>query len=166
MRASENEETLTGRDPARHAAPLGGAEDPMPAGSRQPTLHPVVYGISVVGLAWIVLVSALTYAQGGTMGLNMVVVVGLLVLFVGLPLAAAGLIKARNTLDPNRPGPDEGHTRPSFAAWRKAEMPVWGGGLRGSAAAFQVALLPVLLAIGFTVMAVIAAWARSGVMGG
>lgn len=159
------EEARASADPALYHDPVR-AQDAGAAGhQRHPTLHPVIYGISVAGLAWIVLVAALAYGQGGVMGLVMVVVAGTLGAFVALPAAASGLIRVRNSLDPNRPGPDEGAVRPNLRAWLRREMPVWGGGLKGGAAAWQVALLPILLALGFTVMALIAVWARSGLPG-
>jgi hypothetical protein len=120
---------------------------PLPATS----VHPVGVAIPVAAFAWFVLAAWIAFA-GGEMSLVLAAVTFVSVMFFGLLVGGGAL--ARNVT------PEQAHQR-SFREFLDGDVDIATGRITGRVALWQIAMMPIALAVGGTIMIGCAVWARS-----
>ena len=120
---------------------------PLPATS----VHPVAVAIPVAAFAWFVLAAWIAFA-GGEMSLVLAAVTFVSVMFFGL-LAGGGAL-ARNVTQ------ERAHRR-SFREFLDGDVHIATGRITGRVALWQIAMAPIALAVGGTIMIGCAVWVRS-----
>jgi hypothetical protein len=120
---------------------------PLPATS----VHPVAVAIPVAAFAWFVLAAWIAFA-GGEMSLVLAAVTFVSVMFFGL-LAGGGAL-ARNVTQ------ERAHQR-SFREFLDGDVDIATGRITGRVALWQIAMAPIALAVGGTIMIGCAVWVRS-----
>jgi hypothetical protein len=123
------------------------AAAPLPATS----VHHVAVAIPVAAFAWFVLAAWIAFA-GGEMSLVLAAVTFVSVMFFGL-LVGGGAV-ARNVT------PERAHQR-SFREFLDGDVDIATGRITGRVALWQIAMMPIALAVGGTIMIGCAVWARS-----
>lgn len=126
--------------PARETAPLPAAN-----------VHPVAVAIPVAAFAWFVLAAWICFA-GGEMSLVLAVVTFLSGMFFGLLVGGGALARSMT--------PEGGRQR-SFREFLDGDVDIATGRITGRVALFQMAVLPVVLAVGGTIVIGCDVWVRS-----
>jgi hypothetical protein len=106
-------------------------------------VHPAVFKISLVAVLWFVAVSWLYFAWGAHVDLDLAVATGFFIMFFTLLLmAAAGIMKDRRWFQ----------KRVNFRTFLRSDVPTYTGKIRGRDALIEIALIPVALAFGATII--------------
>jgi hypothetical protein len=126
--------------PASEAAPLPAT-----------CVHPVAIAIPVAAFAWFVLAAWIAFA-GGEMSLVLAAVTFVSVMFFVLLVGGGAL--ARNMT------PERAHQR-SFREFLDGDVDIATGRITGRVVLWQIAMAPIALAVGGTIMIGCAVWARS-----
>jgi hypothetical protein len=114
-------------------------------------VHPVAIAIPVAAFAWFVLVAWIAFA-GGEMSLVLAAVTFVSVMFFGLLVGGGAL--ARNVT------PERAHQR-SFREFLDGDVDIATGPITGRVVLWQIAMAPIALAVGGTIMIGCAVWVRS-----
>lgn len=120
-----------------------------PAVQADTSVHPIAVAIPVATAAWFVVVAWAAFG-GGETSLVLGVITFLVLMFFGLFVGCGA--KARDMT------PDRKHGR-SFQEFLNGDVDIATGRIGGREALWQIATMAIALAIGFTVIAVIAATA-------
>jgi hypothetical protein len=113
------------------------------------SVHPIAVAIPLAAAAWFVVVAWAAFG-GGETSLVLGVITFLVLMFFGLFVGCGA--KERDMT------PDRKHGR-SFQEFLNGDVDIATGRIGGREALWQIATMPIALAIGFTVIAVIAATA-------
>ncbi len=130
-------------EPALKVLPPPAAE---PALLPDTSVHPVAVAIPVMAAAWFLVVAWAAFG-GGETSLVLAVITVFALMFFGLFVGGGAM--ARNVT------PDRAHGR-TFQAFLDGDVDVGTGRITGREALYQIATMPVALAVGFTVIALIA----------
>jgi hypothetical protein len=115
------------------------------------SVHSVAVAIPVAAFAWLVLAAWIGFA-GGEMSLDLAAVTFAGVMFFGLLWGGGAL--ARNVT------PERAHQR-SFREFLDGDVDIATGRITGRMAFWQLAAMPIALAVGGTILIGCAVWARS-----
>ena len=115
--------------------------------------HPFVIQISLSGVAWFLAVTWLDFSGGPQVSLALAVVLGFFVMYFTLFLLTASMVVN---------DPRWGLHKASFANFLKDQVPIDTGTMLGRDVLIQIALLPMVLAGGATLIGLIWPAVRAG----
>jgi hypothetical protein len=136
---------VTRREPALTVLTTPAAK-PEPNLLADTSIHPVAVAIPVAAAGWFLVVAWAAFG-GGETSLVLAVITVLALMFFGLFVGGGAM--ARNVT------PERAHGR-SFQAFLDGDVDIGTGRITGREALYQIAAMPVALAVGFTVIALIA----------
>jgi hypothetical protein len=128
-----------------------GHGDAKKADALATSVHPIAVAIPVAAFAWFVLAAWIAFA-GGEMSLVLAAVTFVSVMFFGLLVGGGAL--ARNVT------PERAHQR-SFREFLDGDVDIATGPITGRVVLWQIAMAPIALAVGGTIMIGCAVWVRS-----
>jgi hypothetical protein len=131
---------------ARPALKVVETSAPMPAPLSATNIHPVAVAIPVATAAWFVVVAWCAFG-GGETSLVLAVITSFCLVFFGVFVGGAALGRDMT--------PERAHHR-SFREFLDGDVDIATGRITGREALSQIAAMPVSLAIGFTIIAMIA----------
>ena len=137
--------TVTRREPALTVLTTP-AVKPEPNLLPDTSIHPAAVAIPVAAAGWFLVVAWAAFG-GGETSLVLAVITVFALMFFGLFVGGGAM--ARNVT------PDRAHGR-TFQAFLDGDVDIGTGRITGREALYQIATMPVALAVGFTVIALIA----------